>query len=166
LDFDTGITTSNSGLKAPITDMEKYAVFLLGEAGNKLYDIVLKRSSLDEAWTGVIPAVQAGEAPTAYTSGPHGSQPQMGLGFFVLNVNGHRYVYHDGDQGGFSAEILIDPERRCASILVVNTTDTGAPASDATHAISNTEPDAQTDLRQAIRAEMIEKVFPACAAKR
>ena len=42
--FDTGITTSNSGLKSPITDMEKYARFLLGEPGNKLYDVVLKLS--------------------------------------------------------------------------------------------------------------------------
>src|SRR5580692_2017883 len=32
--FDTGITTSNSGLKAPITDMEKYLRFLIGDAAN------------------------------------------------------------------------------------------------------------------------------------
>jgi CubicO group peptidase (beta-lactamase class C family) len=161
--FDTGITTSNSGLKAPITDMEKYARFLLGEPGNKLYEIVLKRSSLEEAWTAVIPAVQSGEARTAYTSGPHGAQPQMGLGFFILTIDGHRYVYHDGDQGGFSSELLLDPGRRCASILVVNTTDTGAPA-DSTHAISNTEPDPHTDLRITLRNELIDHVFPNCAA--
>ena len=56
----------------------------------------------------------------------------MGLGFFVLDYKGHRYVYHDGDQGGFSSEMLIDPEEHAASILVVNTTDTGAPAPSAT----------------------------------
>ena len=163
--FDTGITTSNSGLKSPITDMEKYARFLIGEPGNKLYDIVLKRSSVEEAWTGVLPAIQIGEAPTAYTSGPQGAQPHMGLGFFSLSTSGHRYIYHDGDQGGFSAELLIDPERKCASILIVNTTDTGAPtASDATHAISNTEPDSHTDLRITLRNDLVEKVFPACAA--
>ncbi len=161
--FDTGITTSNSGLKAPITDMEKYARFLLGDPANKLYDIVLKRNSLEEAWTAAIPAIQAGEAPTAYTSGPHNSQPQMGLGFFVLNVGGHRFVYHDGDQGGFSSELLLDPARHCATILVVNTTDTGAPA-DATHAISNTEPNPHTDLRLTILNELLDHVFPTCTA--
>jgi CubicO group peptidase (beta-lactamase class C family) len=161
--FDTGITTSNSGLKAPITDMEKYARFLLGDPGNKLYDIVLKRSSLEEAWTSVIPAIQAGEAPTAYTSGPHNTQPQMGLGFFTLTIDTHRFIYHDGDQGGFSSELLLDPARHCASILVVNTTDTGAPA-DSTHAISNTEPDPHTDLRITLRNELIDSVFTACAA--
>jgi CubicO group peptidase (beta-lactamase class C family) len=160
--FDTGVTTSNSGLKAPVTDMEKYARFLFGDPGN---DIVLKRSSLQEAWTGVLPAVQSGESPTSYTSGPHGAQPMMGLGFFILDFNGHRYIYHDGDQGGFSSELLIDPERKCASILMVNTTDTGAPAaSDATHAISNTEPDSQTDLRIPLRNELLDHVFPTCGA--
>ena len=162
-DFDTGITTSNSGLKAPITDMEKYARFLIGVPANPVYDVVLKRSSLEEAWKGIIAATQPGEPPTAYTSGPGGAQPEMGLGFFEMEARGRRYVYHDGDQGGFSAELLIDPAGKSASILAVNTTDTGRPAQDASHAESNTEPDPHTDLRQALRAVLIEKVFPAYA---
>jgi len=86
----------------------------------------------------------------------------MGLGFFILNVDGHRYIYHDGDQGGFSSELLVDPADRCASLLVVNTTDTGAPAqSPGLHPQSNTEPDARTDLRQSLRSVLIEQVFPA-----
>ena len=161
--FDTGITTSNSGLKAPIVDMEKYARFLIGEPGNARYEMVLKRSSLDEAWTGVLPAKQEGEAATSYTSGPHGSQAQMGLGFFVLNENGHRYIYHDGDQGGFSSELILDPAGGSAGILAVNTTDTGAPVADSTHPVSNTEPDPHSDLRQSLRAVLIDSVFPACA---
>jgi len=164
LNFDTGITTSNSGLKAPLRDMAKYARFLVGEPGNARYEEVVKRSSLEEAWTGILPAVQRGEAPTPYTSGPHRSQPQMGLGFFVLQIDGHRYVYHDGDQGGFSSELLVDREVGCAGVLVVNTTDTGGPnAADATHVISNTEPDPRSDLRLALRAVLIEDVFPTCA---
>jgi CubicO group peptidase (beta-lactamase class C family) len=160
-DFDTGITASNSGLKAPITDMVKYARFLIGDTANPMYDIVLKRSSLEEAWTGVLPATEPGQAPTSYTSGPGGAQPMMGLGFFVLNVNGHRYIYHDGDQGGFSSELLIDPAGKSASILAVNTTDTGGEApKDSTHPQSNTEPEPNTDLRQALRTFLIESVFP------
>jgi len=161
LNFDTGITTSNSGLKAPLKDMVKYARFLIGEPGNARYEEVLKRHSLEEAWIGVLPSKQQGEAETPYTSGPHGSQPQMGLGFFVLRVDGHRYIYHDGDQGGFSSELLVDPVGGSAGVLVVNTTDTGAPAAaDATHAISNTEPDPHSDLRLALRAVLIEEIFP------
>ena len=159
--FDTGITTSNSGLKAPITDMAKYLRFLIGDPGNPLYEIVLKRSSLEEAWTGVLPAVEPGQPATAYTAGPHGTQPKMGLGFFVVETGDHRYIYHDGDQGGFSSELLIDPGDHCASILAVNTTDTGAaPSTPELHPQSNTEPDARTDLRQTLRTILIDQVFP------
>jgi CubicO group peptidase (beta-lactamase class C family) len=156
--FDTGITTSNSGLKATIPDMVKYLRFLLGDGPTPLYDIVLKRSSLDEAWTGTLPATEPSEKPTPYTSG----SPQMGLGFFVLDRNGHRIVFHDGDQGGFSSELLIDPAAHVASILVVNTTDTGATTpSAALRAQSNTEPDPGTDLRLTLRDELLSNVFPA-----
>jgi|HubBroStandDraft_1064217.scaffolds.fasta_scaffold25167_2 CubicO group peptidase (beta-lactamase class C family) len=162
--FDTGITTSNSGLKGPITDMVKYLRFLIGDAANPRYAMVLKRSSLEEMWTGVLPAVEPGHVGTPYTSGPHGAQPKMGLGFFVVEVSGHRYIYHDGDQGGFSSELMIDPTGHSASILAVNTTDTGAPEpAAALHPQSNTEPDANTDLRQTLRTVIIETIFPAYA---
>ena len=161
LNFDTGITTSNSGLKAPVTDMARYARFLIGDTANALYEVVLKRSSLEEAWTGVLPVTAPGQPPTAYTAGANGTPPMMGLGFFILNNKGHRYIYHDGDQGGFSSELLIDPSDHCAGILVVNTTDTGAPpATPELHPQSNTEPDAKTDLRQALRSVLIDQVFP------
>ncbi len=158
--FDTGITTSNSGLKAPIPDMVKYLRFLIGDPSNAVYDVVLKRSSLEEAWTGVLPAIEPGEKPTPYTSGPGGSRPMMGLGFFVLQTDGHRYIYHDGDQGGFSSELLVDPDGHSASILMVNTTDTGTPPADTLHPQSNTEPDPETDLRLTLRNELITNVFP------
>ncbi len=159
-DFDSGITTSNSGLKAPITDMVKYVRFLLGDPANPVYDFVLKRSSLEEAWTGVLPVAQ--QEKTAYTT----DAPKMGLGFFLLNLNGHRYVYHDGDQGGFSSEIFIDPARHAAGILAVNTTDTGTPATSAAlHPQSNTEPEPGSDLRLTLRQELIEHVFPSFAGQ-
>jgi len=155
--FDTGITTSNSGLKAPITDMVKYLRFLIGDPVKPAYEFVLKRSSLEEAWTGVLPVTEQGKPSTPYTK----NGPKMGLGFFVLQLNGHRYVYHDGDQGGFSSEMFIDPARHAASILVVNTTDIGGTTSaPALHAESNTEPEPGTDLRLTLRQELIDRVFP------
>ncbi|HTW78821.1 MAG TPA: serine hydrolase domain-containing protein [Terracidiphilus sp.] len=158
--FDTGITTSNSGLKAPISDMVKYLRFLIGDSANPAYAFVLKRTSLQEAWTGVLPVT--GQDKTAYTR----DAPQMGLGFFVLNIEGHRYVYHDGDQGGFSSEIFIDPARHVAAVLAVNTTDTGGPApSAALHPQSNTEPEPGADLRLTLRHELIENVFPSFEGK-
>ena len=157
INFDTGVTVSNSGLKAPIADMVRYLRFLVGDPALPIYEVVLKRSSLQEAWTGVLPVSQPGEPLTPYTAG----SPQMGLGFFVLESNGRRIVYHDGDQGGFSSELLVDTTGHNGSLLMVNTTDTGGPkASDATHPQSNTEPDPGTDLRLALRAVLLGQVLP------
>ena len=165
--FDTGITTSNSGLKAPITDMVKYLRFLIGDPANPRYDVVLKRDSLDEMWSAVLPVAEPGQPATPYTSGPHGEQPKMGLGFFAVESAGHRYIFHDGDQGGFSSELLIDPAGRSASILAVNTTDSGSKApAPALRPQSNTQPAPTADLRQSLRNALIEKVFPASAKPR
>jgi hypothetical protein len=141
--------------------MENYLAFLIGDPTNKNYDFVLKRTSLEEMWKGTLPAVEEGQPATSYTSGPHGSQPKMGLGFFVLEVNGRKIIYHDGDQGGFSSEMLIDPKHHVASLLVVNTTDSGeAIPVDQSHPQSNTEPDSNTDLRQSLRAIELDQLFP------
>ncbi|HEX4067573.1 MAG TPA: serine hydrolase domain-containing protein [Acidobacteriaceae bacterium] len=151
-DFDTGITTSNSGLKAPMVDMEKYLRFLIGDGGDAE---VLQRSSLEEAWRGILPVTEDGTSEGPYVEG----QPRMGLGFFLLDGKGRRYVYHDGDQGGFSSEMIFDPERGVGSLLMVNTTDEGVPATGVPHAEPNSAPDAGTDLRLVLRRELMEEVF-------
>ncbi len=157
--FDSGITVSNSGLKAPLSDMRKYLRFLIGDAKNPMYEVVLKRSTLNEAWTGVVPTGDASQPATAYTGGPGGAVPMMGLGFFILDVGGHKYVFHDGDQAGFTAELMVAPDSHAGSIVMSNTTDTGAPPADTSHATSNTEPDPKTDLRMQLREVLIKDVY-------
>ena len=78
--FDTGITTSNSGLKAPISDMVKYLRFLIGYPTNELYDVVLKRASLEEAWTGVLPATEPGHPAHALHFRPPRHAAEDGFG--------------------------------------------------------------------------------------
>ncbi|MEO8896623.1 MAG: serine hydrolase domain-containing protein [Rhizomicrobium sp.] len=150
--FDSGITVANSGLKGPMSDLRKYLRFLIGDPKNAVYDIVLKRGSLQEAWTGLL--------PTTATTGPGGEVPTMGLSFFLLKVDGHNYVYYNGDEGGFSTTMIVDPDRHGASIMVVNTTDIGAPDTDPSRPPSNTEPDAKTDLRTQLRDALIRNVYP------
>jgi len=163
-DFDTGITAANSGLKAPIADMVNYLRFLVGDPGNPRFDAVLKRASLEEMWVGGLATGVPGRESDVYSGGPHGEAPRMGLGFFTLDTGGRAYVFHDGDQGGFSAELLVDPAGHSAGILAVNTTDTGPESGDdPLHAVSNTDPDPKTDLRQALRRILIETVFPSYA---
>ena len=69
-DFDTGITVSNGGLNAPFDDMAKYLAFLIGDPARPDYEIVLKRSSLEEMWT---PQIRAREG-----EGVNGNDSQAG----------------------------------------------------------------------------------------
>ena len=166
VDFDTGVTTANSGLKAPVADMVKYLRFLAGDVANPRYETVLRRASLEEMWTGTVPVAASKEQGAAYTAGPHGEPVTMGLGFFTVSTGGRRLVFHDGDQGGFSSEMLIEPAAHVAALVVVNTTDTGQPAPAASHAVSNTEPDSATDLRVALRRVLVDAVLPADVNRR
>ena len=66
-DFDTGITTSNGGLNAPLGDMAKYLAFLLGDDRRAAeYDGVLARASLEEMFQPVARAAD-GEGGTGTT---------------------------------------------------------------------------------------------------
>src|SRR6185437_12429245 len=54
--FNTGITRSNGGLNAPLTDMVRYLRFLLGDPAHQTEcDRILKRSSLEEMWHPILP---------------------------------------------------------------------------------------------------------------
>jgi CubicO group peptidase (beta-lactamase class C family) len=115
-DADTGITVSNGGLNAPLTDMVKYVNFLMGDPSKQeVYDGVLKRSSLEEMWQPQLTA--SGD----FTQGWMREDTSVGLSFFVDNIDGRRYVGHNGDQNGFKAYLSLCPATRMASILAFNT---------------------------------------------
>src|SRR5688500_4534299 len=95
-DFDTGITVSNGGLNAPLTDMAKYLAFLTGSNDPKQqagFDVVLKRASLDEMFKPVI----AGPEPNV----------SLGLGYFLEKHGGLDLVAHSGSQNGFLSHFYV-----------------------------------------------------------
>jgi len=112
-DFDTGITVSNGGLNAPLTDMAKYVSFLLGTDDNA----VLKRSSLEEMWTPQIRAA-AGE-------GVNGAESSAGLSFFVEHWSGVPLIGHSGSQNGFISHLYLHRPSRTGWVVSMNT-DTAA----------------------------------------
>ena len=138
-DADTGITVSNSGLNAPVADMARYVQFLLGDPAHQAaYDEVLSRRSLEEMW---VPRLKAG----LDSNGNAGFTTDIGLIFFIDARNSQKVIGHGGDQNGFISYIDLNPSKRTASIVVVNTT-IDLP--------SNTPPenDVMFRLRTAIRA--------------
>jgi len=112
LDFDTGITTSNGGLNAPLVDMAKYLVFLLGGSGDgRIGDFPLARVSLEEMWKPVVPA-----------GGNATRKGSVGLGYFLTDfADGDRLIGHTGSQAGFRSFFWIHPKSRTAIIAVFNT---------------------------------------------
>src|SRR4051812_43433298 len=116
-DFDTGITVSNGGLNAPLTDMAKYLSFLLGSADRADDSVVLKRASLEEMWTPQIRAT-AGE-------GVNGTDSSAALSFFVEQWNGVELIGHSGDQNGFISHLYLHRPSRTGWLISMNT-DTSA----------------------------------------
>lgn len=120
LEFDTGATSGNGGLNAPVGDMVRYLNFLVGVADNGHFGDVLKRSTLEEMWRPVhaTPNRSLGES--------------MGMGFFSL-LNGRdgatpALVYgHTGSQKGFRSFIYFDPVTRAAAVFAANSARRGRP---------------------------------------
>ncbi len=136
-DFDTGITVSNGGLNAPLSDMARWLTFLID--GN---DAALKRSSLLEMSRPQIRAVDG--------EGGSGDDVQAGLSCFIERHHGVELVGHSGDQNGFISHLYIHRPTRSGYIVSFNT-----------DAASKREPRNSTrsvdnDLRDAIVREILQ----------
>ena len=143
-DMDTGITVSNGGLNAPLTDMAKDLKFLIGDARRQAdFDVVLKRSSLEEMFTPVIDVLD--EPKDGQNRKDH-----MGGSFFIEDNFGQRFIGHSGHQNAFSSHLYYNPATRSAYIVAYNTYRSGSPA----------EAGATDRLDRELKEYLFEKVFP------
>lgn len=116
-DANTGITVSNSGLNSPMPDMMRYMKFLLGSGTPDdlgIYEMVLKRSSLEEMWRQTIPADVDANGNPGVTTG-------VGLIFFIDERDGEKFLGHGGDQNGFISYLEFNVRKKTISLLVFNT---------------------------------------------
>jgi CubicO group peptidase (beta-lactamase class C family) len=146
-DFDTGITVSNGGLNAPLTDMAKYLRFLLATESTEHrehapYATVLKRSSLEEMWT---PQIRAAEG-----EGVNGSDSSAALSFFVERYGGVELVGHSGDQNGFISHLYLHRPSRTGWVISMNTDTT--PSKDGSRPGSR-------DADMAVRKLILEHII-------
>jgi hypothetical protein len=109
-DFDTGVTVSNGGLMAPLTDMAKYIAFLIGEPARPEHEGVLRRSTLSEMWQ-----------PQLEIRGEDPGQQALGLGFFLERREGRTLVGHSGGQAGFISHFYVDPVAGAGYVVAFNT---------------------------------------------
>ena len=116
-DFNTGITRSNGGLNAPVSDMLKYLGFLLGDSAKDAeYSMVLKRSSLEEMWKPFLPVAQDDDFQSRI-----GAHDEVTTSFFVHTDGALKLVGHAGWQNGFRSHFYIDPKTRSAYVVAYNT---------------------------------------------
>lgn len=137
LEVNTGITVSNGGLNAPLTDMLKYINFLLGVPGKKgVYDGILSRASLNEMWQSQV-KVRENES--------------CGLIFFQIRRDDMEFIGHTGSQKGFISFFYIEPKSKTACIAAYNTLGISSQGMG--------KPDTRA-LSEALREKIFEELFP------
>ena len=142
-EFDTGITTPNGGLNAPLGDLVRWVAFLTGAsavtpdsagamsaashltgsasaeshpaaAGSMTTPAIISRVSLEEMWR---PFVVVNESPE--------HRQYMGLSFFLdprpVASGTITFVGHTGSQAGFRAFMEFNPRTKRAVIAAFNT---------------------------------------------
>jgi CubicO group peptidase (beta-lactamase class C family) len=116
-DFDTGITRSNGGLNAPVSDLAKYLNFLLGDPAREAeFGMVLKRASLVEMWKPLLPV-----KPDDDFQSRAGARDEVAASFFVHTDGPLALIGHAGWQNGFRSHFYIDPAGRRAYVVAYNT---------------------------------------------
>jgi len=116
-DFDPGITIPNGGWNAPLGDLATYVAFLTdathGDASTqRLYESVLRHSTLTEMWRPLYPTAKDGTATES---------DSVGLSFFTVQRGGTTFVGHTGSQAGFLAFLYLDPATGAAVVAAFNT---------------------------------------------
>ncbi len=122
-DFDTGITVSNGGLNAPLTDMITYLDFIIGSPERAAtYDGILKRSSLEEMFTPQIATDQPGvSVGLSFFVEKHSASPG-GAGPGGARSGGNvDLIGHSGDQNGFLSHFYVHLPSRSGYIVAYNT---------------------------------------------
>jgi CubicO group peptidase (beta-lactamase class C family) len=136
--------------------MAQYLAFLAGDpAKREAYDVVLRRSSLEEMWRVQLPVTPAGAEPSpvypsAVTS-PAAARLReaIGLVFFVLDQGPVHVIGHTGSQKAFQSFFCVDPATGAAAIAAFNT-DRGTPQD---------RPDVRSILN-GLRGDLLDRVFP------
>ncbi len=102
--WDFGENTGGvGGVRATMDDMIRYAKAQLGE-GDARVVAMAKRSHQ---------RVALGEGSSA--------EPEMGLGWVQVQLDGRTLVVHDGGTGGFSTIMIVDAARRRAVVVLADT---------------------------------------------
>ena len=112
-DFDPGITIPNGGWNAPVDEVATWMAALVGSSGAVR---PLEQTTVEEMWR---PIVEVGQDPGTSTT------EHTGLGLFVVEAGGRKFVGHTGTQAGYRSWVRFDPVAGTGYVIVVNTSAQG-----------------------------------------
>jgi len=131
-EFDTGITTPNGGLNAPLADLARWVAILAGPDSSPASAMILDRRSLEEMWKAVVEV----------TGEPAVGETTMGLSFFLYargsGADKITFAGHTGHQAAFRSFMVFNPKNGRAVIAAFNTAHDG----------DSQTPDAEAALRR------------------
>ncbi len=116
-DFDPGITIPNGGWNAPAEEVAAWLTALMTADART----ALPPATLEEMWT---PVADVGPDPGS------GAAERMGLGFFLVEDRGRRYVGHTGTQAGYRSWVRFDPFSSACSHSSLLSASIPRPAAD------------------------------------
>lgn len=148
-DPDTGVTVSNGGLNAPVPDMIRYLQFLLGNPRRQeQYDLVLKRSSLEEMLIPQLPLPPRSIPEQVGTN----RRDSVGLSFLLEENAGFSLFGHYGEQAGFISQFQVSPATGTAYLVAFNTH--GNPST------GEEGPGTTYRLARLLKEQILAKLFP------
>src|SRR3954465_12067772 len=104
-EYHAGVMAAAGQLWATVTDLGRFAAFLLGDTGDVLSPATLEEMTVP---AGVDPSVPGWSA--------------YGLGLQVLRVDGQVLVGHGGSMPGFLAGVFVDRAEQAGAVMLANTT--------------------------------------------
>jgi len=143
-EFNTGITTPNGGLNAPIEDLARWVAFLASPGLSPSDSIILARKSLEEMWQPVVPVNPGSNEPPVW----------MGLSFFLYprgsGSDVATLVGHTGHQAAFRTFMVFNPHTGRAVIAAFNTSYDEGTTPAAQQAFRNSNRGFDSLLEQAV----------------
>jgi len=134
--MDTDSMAPVGGIKSSVADMSHWLIMLLAD-GKYRGRAVLDPAILEAMETPqtIIPA--DGEIGVwAHTQTPSSQFLDYGLGFFVQNYAGHKFVWHAGDIDGMASAVGMIPDEHLGIVALSNMNQNRAPEAVMMHVLA------------------------------
>lgn len=134
--MDTDAMAPVGGIKSSVKDMSHWLLMLLADGryeGRTVLDPAIVKAM--ETPQTIIPA-QGEIGEWAHAQTPQSRFTDYGLGFFVQDYAGHKFVWHAGDITGMASALGMIPDRHLGVVVLSNMNQNRAPEAVMMHVLA------------------------------